>query len=93
MPIVGVDCRPPILHLSKRMVHIDTNGETIYQFAIGYIINPSLQFNNTFRTQVEKCLSGSFSIRTMKAIKIMMNMNTFIMELIITYENNGEIPK
>ena len=54
MPIVGVNHCLPILHLSKIMVNIYTTGKTINQFAIGYMINPSLKFNNTFITQVEK---------------------------------------
>ena len=55
--------------MPKRMVHIYTTGKTINQFVIGYMINPSLKFNNAFRTQVKKCLGGYFSIKTMKTIK------------------------
>ena len=53
MPIVGVNHHIPILHTSKRMVHIYTTGKTINQFSIGYMINPSLKFNNKFIIQVE----------------------------------------
>ena len=35
------------------MVHIYTTGKTTNQFAISYMINPSLKFNNAFTTQVE----------------------------------------
>ena len=42
MPLVGVNCRQPILHMSKIMVHCYTTDETINHFAIGYMINPSL---------------------------------------------------
>ena len=52
IPIVGVNHRLPILHMSKIMVHSYTTGKTIHQFVIGYMINPSLKFNNSFRTQV-----------------------------------------
>ena len=69
MTIVGVNHRLTTLHPSKRMVHIYTTGKTINQFAIGYVINHSLKFNNAFITQVEKCLGISISIRTMKTIK------------------------
>ena len=44
----------PILHMSKRMVHIYTTDKTINQFEFGYMINPSLKFNNALITQVEK---------------------------------------
>ena len=73
----------------KRMVHCYTTYETINRFSIGYMINPSLKFNNAFRTQVEKCLCVSFSISTMKTIKnSLMNTNTYVMALIMIYENN-----
>ena len=89
MPIVGVNHHLHILHLSKIMVHIYTKGKTINQFAIGYMINPSLKFNNEFITQVVKFLVVSFSISTMKTIKkIMMKKNTSVMALIMIYENN-----
>ena len=51
------------------MVHIYSTGKTINQFSIGYVINPSLKFNNAFRTQVETFSGDYFSIRTMKTIK------------------------
>ena len=69
MPIVGVNNRLPLLHMSKRMVHIYTTGKTIHHFVIGYMINPSLKLRQIFKTQVEKCLGYYFSIKTMKTIK------------------------
>ena len=90
MPTVGVNHRQPILHMYKRMVHYYTTDKTINQFSIGYMINPSLKFNNVLITQVEKCLSVSFSTRTMKTIKdCLMKKNTCVMALIMFYENNG----
>ena len=86
MPIVGVNHCYPILHMFKIMVHFYTADETINHFSIGYMINPSLKFNNIFRTQVEKCLSVSFSASKMKTIKyFLMTKNTCFMALIIIY--------
>ena len=65
MPLVGVNRRQPILHMSKIVVLFYSIDETINQFAIGYIINPSLNCNKVFRLQVEKFLSVSFHSRTM----------------------------
>ena len=77
MPILWVNCRQPILHMSKIMLHCYTIGKTINEFAIGYMINPSLNLNNEFRTQVENVLGDYFSIRTMKTIKdCLMKRNT-----------------
>ena len=56
MPIVRVNNFLPMLNVSKMMVHIYTTGENIHQFEIGYMINPSLQFNKIFKTQVENFL-------------------------------------
>ena len=39
IPIVGVNHRLPIFHMSNIMVYCYTIGETINQFAIGYMIN------------------------------------------------------
>ena len=69
MLTVGVNHRLPILHIPKRMFYFYTTDETINKFAIGYTINSSLKFKNTFRTQAEKSLSISFSTRKMKKIK------------------------
>ena len=63
MPIVGVNHRLLILHMSKRMVHIYTTEKTIHQFPIGYMINTSLHFNKIFKTEVESCLGCSITIR------------------------------
>ena len=90
MPILGDDHCLPILHMSKRMVQIYTKDETIHQISIVYMNNHSLKFNNAFRAQVEKCLVGYFSFRTMKSIKnCLMKKNKSVMALIIIYENNG----
>ena len=47
-PLVEVNHPQPILHISKRMVHIYYIDDIINQFAIGYMINPSLHVNKVF---------------------------------------------
>ena len=54
MPLVGVNNIQPILHMYKIMVKCYSTDETINQFVIGYMINPSLNCNKVFRIQVEK---------------------------------------
>ena len=39
--------------MSKIMVNLYSIDDSIHQFSIGYIINPSLHFNKVFREQVE----------------------------------------
>ena len=49
LPLVGVNHRQPILHMSKIMVYIYSIDDSINEFAIVYMINPSLKFNKVFR--------------------------------------------
>ena len=65
IPLVGVNYSQPILHMSKIMVHCYSTYESINPFAIGYMVNPSLNCNRVFIEQVEKCLSVSFHKNTM----------------------------
>ena len=53
MPLVGLNHRQPIFHTSKIMVQCYTIDETINPFSIGYMINPSINFNKVFRIKVE----------------------------------------
>ena len=72
------------------MVHIYTIDKNVNQFSIGYMINPYLHINKMFKTQVEKFLGCSFSIKTMQSIKnCLMRKNTSAMELIMIYETIG----
>ena len=43
------------------MAHCYSMDESMNQFAICYMINPSLNFNKVFREQVEICLSATFN--------------------------------
>ena len=40
IPLVGLNHRQPILHMSKIMAHFYYTDESINQFPIGYMINP-----------------------------------------------------
>ena len=72
------------------MVHCYSIDEIINKFAIGYMINPSLNCNKVFREQVEKWLSVSFHKNTMENLRdCIHNHNTCIMAIIMIYENNG----
>ena len=63
--LVGVNHHRPILHMSKRMVHLYSTDERINPFAIFYMINPSLCVNKVFREQAEKFLKDRFHGKTM----------------------------
>ena len=73
MILVGVNNRQLILNMYKIMVQCYSIDETINQFAIGYMIKPSLNCNKVFRVQVEKCLSVSFDSRKMETIRVFLD--------------------
>ena len=90
MSLVGVNHCQPILNMSKKIVHCYYTDEIINQFAIGYMINPSINCNKVIREQVEKWLSFSLHKRTMETIKYFLRKkNTCVMALISFYEING----
>ena len=64
LPLVGLNNRQPILNMSKRMVHCYYIYESINQFEVGYMVNPSLNFDKLSRKQVEICLSATFHEKT-----------------------------
>ena len=94
LPLLGVNHRQYILHMSKIMVHFYSINDSINQFAIGYMINPSLNFNKVFREKVQMFLSVTFNEKTMETIKnCLRKKNRCVMALIMFYENNGIKPK
>ena len=76
--------------MSKITVHCYYTDESIHQFSVGYMINPSLNCNKLFIVQLEKYKSVSFASRTMETIRYCMKKNnTCVMALIMFYENKG----
>ena len=58
------------------------------------MINPLLNFNKVLIEQDERYLIATFHEKTMVKIKYFLrNKNTYVMALIIFYENNGIKPK
>ena len=57
------------------------------QFAIGYIINPTLQVNKVFIEKVKKLLRANFHPNTMEYIRdIIINKDTCVIALIMFYD-------
>ena len=70
------------------MVHLYSTDERIHRFSIGYMVNSSLHVNKLFIEQVEIILNATFHERTMvPIIYVMKKKNTYIIALIIFYEN------
>ena len=55
--------------MDKRFISLEEIGESIHEFEIVYMINPSLNVNKAFRYQVEKCMNTKFGELTQYFIK------------------------
>ena len=76
------------------MVNIYYIDDSINQFEIVYMINPSLHVKKVFIKQVEKCLNATFHETTMENIRdFLKNKNTCVITLIMFYGDNGVKPK
>ena len=88
LPLLGVNHRQPVLHIYKILVYLYTTNKRINQFAIGYMINPTLHSNKAFREQVEKWLIVKFHQNTMVGIQnVMRRKDTCVITLMIFYES------
>ena len=66
----------------------------INEFAIGYMINPGLNVNKSFRYQVEKCMYTKFGEITQYFIKSTLSKNnTSVLTLIMFYETRSDNTK
>ena len=55
--------------MDKGSIWINEKKQRINKFIIGYMINWGLNFNKTFREQVEKCMYTTFGVITQPFIK------------------------
>ena len=61
--------------------------QTIIEFSIGYMINPTLNINKAFRKQANKCMETIFGTITKSHIKTTLAKNkTRVLELSLFYE-------
>ena len=88
LPLLGVNNCQNLLHMSKILVYLYTTDKRINQFAIGYMINPTLHVNKVFIEQVEKCLRATFHPNTTEIIRhVMRKKDKCVIALIMFYES------
>ena len=58
LPLLGDNHCLPLLHTAKKIGLM--KKKRINEFAIGYMINPGLHINRSFRDQVEKYMYTTF---------------------------------
>ena len=68
--VLGVNCRIPLLHMSKRKVYIEIKNERINEFSFAYMCNPTLFRHKVFKEQVKLCLKDTFGTDMNKHINV-----------------------
>ena len=62
--MLGTNCRMTLLYMSKSYIWIEETNQRINEFSIGYMMNPTLNRNRSFRDQVKLCLKNTFGQNT-----------------------------
>ena len=60
LPLLGDNHPLSLLHMARRFIWINETKKLINEFEIGYMVNPILCVNKSFRDQVEKCMNTIF---------------------------------
>ena len=88
--VLGVNCRIPLLHMSKRKFYIEITNERINEFSFAYMCNPTAYKHKVFKDQVKSCLGNTFGADTNKHInEILLRPNTRVIALIVNYEHGS----
>ena len=88
---MGADNCLPLFHMTKHFIWLNEAKILINESTIGYMINPGLNVNKSFREQVENCMFTAFGEITQPFIKSTMLKNyTSVLALIMFYEKRGD---
>ena len=90
--LLGNNFRMPLLHMSKSYIWIEETNQCINELSIGYMMNPNLNSNRSFKDQVKVCLKNTFGPDTNTHIaKTLSKNNTRALALVIFYESGRKI--
>ena len=70
------NCRMPLLHMSKNYIWIEETNQHMDEFYSGYMLNPTLYKNKSFKDKVKSCFKNTFGKDTNSHI------NTILMKKI-----------
>ena len=78
--------------MSKSYIWLEETNQRIDEFSIGYMMNPNLNRNRSFKDQVKVCLKKKFGPDTNTHIaKRLSKNNTRVLALVIFYESGEKI--
>ena len=90
----GTNQRLTLSHMAKSFIWIEEKNQRIDELSIGYIMNPNLHKNKSFRGQVKVCLKNTFGTSSKAHIsKILLKANTRVLLLVMFYENGKNTKK
>ena len=88
--VLGVNCRIPLIHMSKRNIYIEETNECMNDFSFAYMCNSNLYRHKVFKDQVKICLNNTFGADTNKQINVIfLRPNTRVIALIVNYEHGS----
>ena len=86
--ILGNNHRLPLSHMGKGYIWLEETNQRINEFSIGYIMNPHLSINKSFKEQVKVFMITTLSTSTMKHIsKILLKLDTRVLELVMFFNH------
>ena len=85
--LLGCNHHLPLSYMSKSYIWLEEKNQRINEFSIGYMINPNLSINKSFKEQVKICLEKRFSTTTLSHIsKILLKLDTRVLALVMFHE-------
>ena len=78
--LLGTNNRMLLSQMDKSYSWLGKTNQRINEFSIGYMMNPNLHKNKSFREQVKRCLKETFGPSTNIHIgKILLSKNTRVL--------------
>ena len=85
--LLGTNNCLPLSHMDKSYIWIEETNQRINEFSIGYMMNPNLGINKSFKEQVKICMKTAFGAMTQQHIcNILSKTNTRVLELVMFYD-------
>ena len=84
--VLGNNHHIPLSHMAKRYIWLEETNEPINEFSIGYMINPTLSINKSFKEKVTKCVNSTFFEITQQHISKILFKKTRVLALLMFYE-------
>ena len=84
----------PLFHMAKSVIWTEETKQRIDEFSIGYMINPRLNINKSFREKVHKCMNTTFGPTEKTLIRDTLAKNkTRVLALLMFYETRKNTKK